>query len=160
MLTPFSRRTIPNVRPITPDWSADCAALHAPSFSHPWSEFEFERLLAAENSLADGAFEGDGKRLLGFVLSRRAVDEAEILTVVVEAAVRQRGLGGALIGSHLARLAAFGTKAVFLEVEEGNRPALTLYRHYDFHEVGRRHGYYRKVSGAPATALVLRRDIQ
>src|ERR1700737_958766 len=104
MLSRFIRRSNPNIRPINPDWSIDCALLHAPAFSHPWSEFEFERLLAAENSVADGAFEGDGKRLLGFVVSRRAVDEAEILTVVVDAAVRHRGLGGALMGGHLARL--------------------------------------------------------
>ena len=32
---------------------------------------------------------------------------------------------------------------VFLEVEEGNRAAVTLYRKFGFAEVGRRENYYR-----------------
>jgi [ribosomal protein S18]-alanine N-acetyltransferase len=159
MLTRFTRRWIPSVRPINPAWAADCAYLHAPAFAHPWSEFEFERLLAGEGTIADGAFEAEGQRLQGFVLSRRAADEAELLTVVVDPAVRRKGIGRALIGAHLARIAGLGIKRLFLEVEEQNRPALTLYAHFGFCEVGRRHGYYPKASGEAATALVMRRDL-
>ncbi|MBV9219898.1 MAG: GNAT family N-acetyltransferase [Methylobacteriaceae bacterium] len=155
----FGRKLVPSIRPLDPEWAADCARLHAPSFGHPWSEYEFERLLAADNTVADGALEAGGRRLLGFVLSRNAGEEAEILTVVVDAATRRRGLGRALVGTHLARLAGLGVKALFLEVEEENRAAIALYAGYDFREVGRRQGYYPKASGEAASAVVMRRDL-
>ena len=61
--------------------AAQLAALHARCFDHPWSEAEFASLLHLPSSLALGQRE-DGV-LLGFVLSRIAADEAEILTVGV-----------------------------------------------------------------------------
>jgi len=47
---------------------------------------------------------------------------------------------------------------VFLEVEDGNTPAIRLYHRAGFHEVGRRESYYPGHAG-PTAALVLRRDI-
>jgi ribosomal-protein-alanine N-acetyltransferase len=155
----FSRRAGASVRPIGPSWAPDCALLHAPAFAYPWSEFEFERLLAAENAVADGAFDADGARLFGFVLSRKAADEAEILTLVVGEEVRKRGLAQTLMRAHIARLAALGVRALFLEVEESNRPALALYEKLDFRDVGSRGQYYRKGAGQTAGARVLRRDL-
>ena len=64
-----------------------------------------------------------------------------------------------LLDMHLRRLAAFGARTVFLEVEESNMPARRLYRRAGFHEVGRREGYSPDPSGKPAAALVLRRDL-
>ena len=60
---------------------------------------------------------------------------------------------------NLGRLAAAGTRAVFLEVDEYNQPAIKLYERAGFHEVGRRPNYYPGPDGKPATALVLRRDL-
>jgi [ribosomal protein S18]-alanine N-acetyltransferase len=48
---------------------------------------------------------------------------------------------------------------VFLEVEEGNKPALRLYDRAGFREVGRRPGYYTDEAMAPLAARVLRRDL-
>lgn len=156
----FSRKTAASVRPIDPSWAPECAHLHAPAFAYPWSEFEFERLLAAENAVADGAFDAEGNRLFGFVLSRKAADEAEILTLVVGDDVRKRGLGQTLMRSHMARLAAMGVRALFLEVEETNRAAISLYEKLGFRDVGQRGGYYRKGAGQTAGARVLRRDLE
>jgi ribosomal-protein-alanine N-acetyltransferase len=94
----------------------------------------------------------------GFMLSRRAADEAEILTVAVAPAERGRGIARALLARHLGRLAALGITRVFLEVDDGNRPALRLYARAGFREVGRREGYYARAEGARA-ALTLRRDL-
>jgi ribosomal-protein-alanine N-acetyltransferase len=98
-------------------------------------------------------------RLAGFVLSRRVLDEAEILTIAVAVEFRRKGLGGALLGAHIARLAAMGVKELFLEVEAGNAAARALYASFGFHQVGERRGYYRKSAGPAATALVLRRNL-
>jgi ribosomal-protein-alanine N-acetyltransferase len=53
-----------------------------------------------------------------------------------------------------------GVRAVFLEVEEGNEPALKLYRRAAFRQVGHRPNYYPQPDAKPAAALVLRRDLR
>ena len=96
-----------------------------------------------------------GGTLIGFILSRCAAGEAEILSVAIAPARRGRGFAGPLLDLHLRRLAGLGARAVFLEVGENNAPARALYRRAGFHEVGRRQGYYQ----GGAAALVLRRDL-
>src|SRR4029077_14814875 len=95
---------------------------------------------------------------VGFIVSRRAADEAEILSVAVVRAWQGRGLARRLLDLHLRRLAGFGSRAVFLEVDEDNEPARRLYARAGFREGGRRPGYYPQGRVAKA-ALVLRRDL-
>jgi ribosomal-protein-alanine N-acetyltransferase len=135
--------------------AAAFAALHAISFRHGWSDGEFERMLGERNIVAHRATAG--RALHGFILSRLAGGEAEILAVA--SARRGRGLARALLNLHLRRLAGLGAGAVFLEVDEDNEPARRLYRRAGFREVGRRPGYYQQGRARPATALVLRRDL-
>jgi ribosomal-protein-alanine N-acetyltransferase len=136
--------------------AAALAALHAASFNRGWSEQEFEQLLTDRNVIADRA--ASGRRSIAFIVSRRAADEAEILSVAVARPWQGRGLARRLLDLHLRRLAGFGLRAVFLEVDEENEPARRLYARAGFHEVGRRPGYYPQ-GGAARAALVLRRDL-
>lgn len=152
-----------SIRRIGPDFGGACAKIHAQSFAHPWSATEFESLLAGRDVVGQAAiaasfWRNNARAVTGFVLSRRAADTAEMLTIAVAPAARSRGIGGALLASHLAALAAEGAKSLFLEVEADNRAALALYRRFDFREVGERKAYYRKADGNRAAALVLRRD--
>jgi [ribosomal protein S18]-alanine N-acetyltransferase len=137
--------------------AAALARLHATSFRRGWSDGEFERLLIERNVVAHRAMAG--RALVGFILSRMAAGEAEILSVAVTEARRGRGLARALLHLHLRRLAGLGARAVFLEVDEDNTPARRLYARAGFHEVGRRPGYYPQANGNAATALTLRRDL-
>jgi [ribosomal protein S18]-alanine N-acetyltransferase len=103
-----------------------------------------------------------GDDLAGFIISRLAADEAEILSVAVAASARGRGIAGKLLDLHMRRLAGLGVGAIFLEVGNDNAPALRLYAAAGFAEVGRRGGYYQSSTAdaaADATALVLRRDL-
>jgi ribosomal-protein-alanine N-acetyltransferase len=133
------------------------ARLHAASFQRGWSDDEIERLLMERNTVAHRAT--TGRKLLGFILSRIAGDEAEIYSVAVASARRGRGLARALLTLNLRRLAGLGVRSVFLEVDEHNEPARRLYRRAGFREVGRRPGYYQQSRDPAATALVLRRDL-
>jgi ribosomal-protein-alanine N-acetyltransferase len=148
-------RAEPVLSEAAPRDAADFAKLHAAAFRHGWSDGEFERLLIERNVVAHRATAGG--TLLGFILSRLAADEAEILSVAVAQARRRRGIATALLKYHLGRLAGLGARAVFLEVDEDNEPALRLYRSAGFREVGRRPGYYQQGNGN--AALVLRRDL-
>ena len=92
------------------------------------------------------------------------LDEAEILTVAVSKDVQRGGIGFALIDEALRRLHAMRIAALFLEVEEGNQPALGLYRKMGFKKVGQRDNYYGKTEAVagetPKAALVMRRDLR
>ena len=118
------------------------AALHAAAFPRPWKEEEFARLLAQPGvwALAAGSE--------GFILLRRAADEAEILTLAVAPDARRRGRGRALVE------ATQGEYALFLEVAEGNAAAIGLYRACGFREISRRKAYYANGENA----LVMRRE--
>jgi len=132
------------------------AALHGEAFQRGWSGEEFERLLVEHNVVADRAMAGT--ELAGFVVSRMAADQAEILSIAVAPSHRGMGLARKMLDVHLRRLGGYGVAAVFLEVDERNEPARRLYAGFGFAKVGRRESYYASVGGA-AAALVLRRDL-
>jgi ribosomal-protein-alanine N-acetyltransferase len=153
------RRSEPSILDTRPQDAAALAAVHALTFRHGWSELEFERLLSDRAVIGHVArAPGGGGSVVGFVLSRLAADEAEILVIAVAPAGRSRGLAGRLLRRHLQRLATLGVSRVFLEVDEGNDTALRLYARAGFQEIGRRAGYYRRPEGE-AAALMLRRDL-
>ncbi len=137
--------------------AAAIAVLHAASFRRGWSEPEVEGLLLDRHVIAHRALRRG--RFAGFIMARLIEDEAEILSVAVARAAQGRGLAGRLLDLHLRRLAGLGARAVFLEVDEGNAPALRLYARAGFREVARRPHYYPSGTGQAANALVLRRDM-
>jgi ribosomal-protein-alanine N-acetyltransferase len=149
-LLPSAQPTILAARPRD---AAAIAHLHGASFGRGWEEDEVHRLLLDSGVIAHRAMVR--RTMAGFIMSRMAADEAEILSVAIAPARRGRGLSRPLLDFHLRSLAGLGARTVFLEVDEHNAPACRLYGGAAFHEVGRRQGYYQ----GGATALVLRRDL-
>lgn len=133
--------------------AAALARLHATAFARPWDAHEFERMLC-ERSTETHALWRNGA-LQGFILSRKAGDEAEILTVVLAPPARGGGLGHRLLREHLSQLASSGVRSVHLEVDEGNAAALRLYARHGFRQVGERTGYYARADGRRATAFTM-----
>lgn len=148
-----------DLRQIGAEWSIECARLHAASFALPWPATDFEQLLAAREAMSVGVVEAEGSSLAGFVLSRFAADEAEILTIAVPPERRRRGIGKALLAAHLAGLTALGVTRLFLEVDAENGAARALYARFGFCQVGAREAYYRGENGTRTSALVLRADL-
>lgn len=136
----------------------ESAALHAASFTYPWPQADIEALLLTSSTFAEGAF-GKAGELQGFILSRRAADEAEILTIAVKPRKRGQGIAGRLMTANMKHLQAAGAKSWFLEVEAQNLAALALYKRFGFERVGERKSYYRKADGDAALAYILRRSL-
>lgn len=141
----------------SPRDAAAIARLHAASFNRGWSENEIEQLMLDRHVLTHRATING--RLIGFIMSRLAAGEAEILSVAVSASHRGKGLARRLLNLHMGRLLGLGIRVIFLEVDESNAAARQLYRRAGFGEAGRRQGYYTVPGGKPATALILRRDL-
>ncbi|TGD95633.1 GNAT family N-acetyltransferase [Methylobacterium nonmethylotrophicum] len=151
---PFRSPPVAHVAPLTSaDRAGELAALHATAFARPWEADEFERMLCERGHAAHALM--IGSLLGGFVLSRQVLDEAEILTIVLGPASRGAGLSRQLLSAHLAALAAQGVRRVHLEVDDGNAPALALYRRHGFSETGRRASYYARPDGSRANAIMM-----
>ena len=157
----FGRKTGPaRTGPLDVRHARQVAALHHQGgFARLWEPGECAALLADRAVVTEGVFVGSASEPCGFVMSRMAADEAEILSIVVAGGRRRSGLGQSLLCAHMAQLAARGAARLFLEVEEGNAPAIGLYHRLGFETVGRREGYYPKSDGSRAAALVMRRDL-
>jgi len=154
----FFKKTQIAIRSARTSDSHDIAALHSEGgFSGSWSAEEIESLIADRAVITDIACDSRNTDLLfGFVMSRCAADEAEILTIVTGRKSRGKGFGRRLLEAHMSKLAGFGVKMLYLEVEEENKPARALYERMGFATAGMRKGYYRKPDGSFANALIMK----
>jgi ribosomal-protein-alanine N-acetyltransferase len=145
------------IEPATLRDAAKLAQLHGASFHRGWGEGEFEQMLAERNTLVHRLRQG--RKVIGFAVSRMAADEAEILSIAVDPKHRGRGLSRNLLLTHLGHLAGRGVRTVFLEVEENNQPARRLYARAGFSVAGRRERYYKQLGGDQLNAVLMRRDL-
>ncbi len=154
----FRRKPRVEIGPLFPEAIASCVEIHAESFHRGWDEGEFRSLLRDPSVLSAAATDARTGMVIGFVLSRRALDEAEILTIAIARRARGAGAGQKLLDDHIGRLTHAGVRSLFLEVDGNNKAALALYARAGFTKVGERRGYYQTDAGPAASALILRRD--
>ncbi|MBM4186469.1 MAG: ribosomal-protein-alanine N-acetyltransferase [Gemmatimonadetes bacterium] len=135
-----------SVSTIRPATAADLDAIAAAErvcFPDPWSREALGELLGASGTTALVATTAAAGTVVGYLIARAVLDEAEILNVVVLPGARRAGLGGQLIGRGLEALVQLGARAIFLEVRESNRVARDLYERHGFRPIGVRAAYYR-----------------
>jgi tRNA threonylcarbamoyl adenosine modification protein YeaZ/ribosomal-protein-alanine acetyltransferase len=133
------------------------AELHGESFEVRWSETDFRGMLAIPGTSA--ILVSSQNNPLGFVLFRKAADEAEILTICTRPAFRQKGHGKLLV-QHLEKLLkSEGVKSLFIEVAVSNHAALALYASNGFEKAGTRKNYYERSGGSHEDALIMRKGL-
>ena len=154
----FKKKTPYLCLPLNSHKAQESAELHKESFAHSWEAQEFEAILSAVETIADGIVDDDGL-LQGMAITRVVAGEGEILTIAIRKRHRSKGNGALLLEYHLNHLIALGVERIFLEVSEENLPAQNLYRKFNFKQIGRRRGYYRASEGFRTDALVMARDL-
>ena len=130
------------------------AQLEQLCFADPWGREALEFEITCDYSHWAVA-EADGQ-VVGYAGSHLIMDEADILNVACDPALRRRGIGRAVLTALLEQLTVLGARSVTLEVREGNTPARGLYESLGFAQAGRRPGYYEKPR---EDALILRRAL-
>lgn len=149
---------------MVPDHCRAVAELHAQRFPRAWGDGEFLSLLLQPNTFGFAAWQTNTlifkAPLSGFVLAREVAGEAEILTIAVGDKVGRFGLGWRLMQAAIREAKNRGGEAMFLEVDDGNAPALGLYRKLGFEKAGERPAYYTDENGRRTSALVMRRDLR
>ena len=132
-----------------------------PAYGEAWNRRQVGDAMQLPNTHyllagADGRSPGPDQPAAGFVLSRGAAGEEELLLIAVHPDHRGKGIGRMLMKRFLAAAAARGTERLFLEMRDGN-PADTLYRAMGFEPVGRRRQYYRGARNGPLDAITYAR---
>lgn len=151
--------------PLTAAFASVASALHEQGFEDPWDTDAIIRLLDVPGAFGLLAFApGDlaanrDDIPLGFVMVQAVLDEAEINTIVVAKEARKSGIARKMLSAVFERLRENDVGRLLLEVAEDNVPAIGLYRHLGFDEIGRRKNYYRRKSGRMVDALVMERAL-
>ena len=133
------------------------AELHGESFETRWSETAFSEMLAVPGTQA--ILVSSQNNPMGFVLFRKAADEAEILTICTRPVFRQKGHGKLLMRHLESLLKNDGVKSLFIEVAISNHAALALYASSGFHKAGERKNYYERSDGKREDALIMRKGL-
>jgi [ribosomal protein S18]-alanine N-acetyltransferase len=85
----------------------------------------------------------DKNQVVGFLVVRAVVAEAEILNLCIALDNRRAGFAEALLNAAVGELRRTRVDRLFLEVRESNTPAISFYEKHKFRKTGRRPGYYR-----------------
>ncbi|WP_171053965.1 GNAT family N-acetyltransferase [Arenibacterium halophilum] len=130
------------------------AALHLQAFRvpRPWSAGEFRTMLERPGTFAMGDTRA-------FALVSVIHDEAELLTIATDPALRRQGLARAVMQDWQAEAARRGATRAFLEVAADNKGAQALYATCGYVEAGRRKGYYAHPDGTHVDAVVMQRTL-
>lgn len=138
------------------------ADLHEKAFSkqdeRPWTADAFGQLVESPGMEVWLACAGD--RPVGYILTRRILDEAELISIGVDPAFQQTGCGSQMLNTAVAHLAQNGVETLFLEVRADNDAARKFYDRQGFMRIGIRHDYYQTLSGKRVNALCLRFSIK
>ena len=113
-----------------------------PAFGEAWTRRQVGDALTMPNTHyllcgPDGRHPADGEAAVGFVLSRGAAGEEELLLIAVDPAHRGHGIGAALLDRFAAEARMRGVARLFLEMRDGN-PAEALFLRDGVEKVGRR----------------------
>lgn len=136
-----------------------------PQFREAWNRRQISNALVLPsthalivNSQGESFEEGTAQTPAGFLLSRHAADEEELLLIAVLPELRGRGLGQILIDQLFAAAKARGVATIFLEMRRGN-PAVHLYQKVGFEPIGERRNYYKTSDGKLIDAITFAKPI-
>lgn len=118
--------------------------------SHPWTIKQFQESIAAYQSTV---IERQGK-VVGFCILQPVLDEANLLLMAIDPSQQGKGLGFQLLDESIALLKNNPIQ-IFLEVREGNQPAIRLYEKADFHQIDLRKNYYPNADGTREHAIIM-----
>jgi len=133
------------------------AEIHGESFAARWAETSFREMLAVPGTQA--ILISSQNNPMGFVLFRKAADEAEILTICTRPAFRQKGHGKHLVQYLESLLKSEDVKSLFIEAAVSNHAALALYGACGFERAGLRKNYYARGDGSREDAFIMRKGL-
>ena len=115
-------------------------------FDDFWNYNIFKQELENENSKYIIA--KSGEETVGFAGIWICIDEAHITNIVTKKCYRENGIATKLLDSLISLSQKLGLTSITLEVNENNLPAISLYKKFEFNQVGLRTKYYNNKDNA------------
>lgn len=109
------------------------------SFTKPWSAKSFLEELKQSKTVFKVAQVDE--EIVGYIIVRVILDEAEILSLAVRKSFRRKGIATALLKETILKLRG-NVSSIYLEVRISNHEAINLYKNFGFKEYGIRKNYY------------------
>ena len=122
------------------------AKIEKASYKKPyWNENLLKYLF--NYSLTDSAWVFEvKKKIIGFLIEQRCLDEISILNLAVDEKYQNNGFGKKIINEYLNLIPS--KSVVFLEVNKNNFIARKIYTDLNFKEVDSRKNYYNNIEDA------------
>ena len=116
-----------------------------------WSVKMFEKILI-DNSNESIWVYGEDSSIFGFIIDSRFDDEINILNIAIDKSHQKMGHGSNMLLDYLRIIPEKCT--IFLEVNENNYNALSIYKKHCFKKINKRKSYYNDGSDAIIMKLV------
>ena len=97
----------------------------------------------------------DNSKIIGFAGIKVILPDADIMNIVVKKDFRNQGVGSLLLKELINLSKSLNVKNLFLEVNEKNTPAISLYNKFGFKKISIRKNYYKDNN-----AIVMRLDLK
>lgn len=127
-----------------------------PSFGETWSAAQFGGALSLPGAQLFLAKKGG--TTVGFALTRRLLDEVELLLLGVRPNNARKGVGRQLLQHIIEKMREVDVAFIHIEVRIDN-PAIDFYERLGFVRVGLRRDYYRGLDRKLRDAVTFRRRI-
>jgi ribosomal-protein-alanine N-acetyltransferase len=125
------------------------------SYATPWSRSMFAGELSKPSSVCLGAYDGETRKLIGYLIVSRYVDAWHVMNIAVAPDRRRSGAATMMLQKLFEVTAGDGRRGYTLEVRVSNEGAIELYRRLGFQPRGIRRGYY---TDNREDALIMWRD--
>lgn len=127
-------------------------AVEQQAYAHAWSRTNFLDALhagyQAQVLLSDDA-------VLGYFVAMKGVDEVHLLNITVAVEHQGQGLARLMLDALALWTRGLGLEWLWLEVRQGNAPAIRVYERHGFGRVGLRKDYYPTSHSKRETAIVM-----
>lgn len=118
-----------------------------------WKSKDFEELFSIDGTIS--YVMSKAGEPVGFILIRKIIDEAEIITFCILPKYCNNGYATLLLEWVIRKLQMHSIKRLFLEVRNNNLAAMKLYKKCSFEIIGQRNGYYKNRHNDKIDALVM-----
>ena len=118
------------------------AKLEADIFHDAWSEKVLDEMLESKFNFIFAASRNE--KIIGYYCMQFIAGEGELLRIAIAPDMRRKGIGSILMGHMTQTFIALKCEKLFLEVNEINSAAISLYEKNDFKRISHRKDYYGK----------------
>ena len=96
----------------------------------------------------------DNSKIIGFGVIKVSIPDADIMNIIIKKNYRKHGIGSFLMRELINFASSLGVKNLFLEVNEKNSYAISLYQKFNFKEISIRKNYYNENN-----AIIMKKEI-